>query len=898
MLEFVWNNGVHRFLSKSQRVILAVAMIGSLGALIILVDPAGVRQPHRILVDTDVDTDDVFALFYLLKQDTTRFDLQAITVNANGWSEAGHAINHIYDILFMMGRDDIPVGVGGEGGILPNGTILPNVGGYQPIIDQGMSTAGECRYRQAIPVAHRGRLDVNSNYGIRKAFLPQGGRRYTPLKQPTAQQVMIDTISSGPTTVFLMGAHTNFAIFLMTNPHLKKNVKHIYAMGGSVRSNCLKKDGSGNSIECADIGNLYPQDSNPYAEFNIFSDPFAAYKVLHSGIPFTLIPLDATNSIPVSKSFFMEFERRQDTYEAKYCFQALKIIRYTWLGGIFYEQYCMWDSFLVGVALSTMRNSHNHNGENKFAEMQYMNITVVTSNKPYGALDGSNPLITGYSIPKFNVHKNGVHSGHVQMGMQDPFCLQKGKGKCQDGYTKEDTGEDAVRVLVAVKAKASHDKGSSLGREFYRSFLNVINSPERSGRFDIRSQYPNHKEALYKPDFGKKMRGNPIVFDMDMSAGDFLALLYLLKLPVELINLKGILISSTGWATPATIDVVYDILHMMGRDDIPVGLGDAFAVGQANPSFTAIGDCKFSKAIPHGSGGYLDSDTLYGLARDLPRSPRRYTAANFVKYGAPRDIENPELRQPSAQDVWKSVVENLDPGSKITILTNGPLTNLAQILGSENASSVIQGVYIVGGHIGNVYDNSKGNLFTVPLNKYAELNMFLDPLAAKEVFTSSLGITLVPLQMQRRVSSFSTILSRMNATTQTPELVFARRLLSRLWQLQQQHYRYHHMDIFLGEILGAVTLTGNPHLNQTFTSKPLKVLADGDIAVIGEITIDEEQGKQVKVLENINSQAYYDHFTRVLGDHRQSAVLASFHEQERLWTSRPESINIGHNQKL
>lgn len=102
-------------------------------------------------------------------------------------------------------------------------------------------------------------------------------------------------------------------------------------------------------------------------------------------------------------------------------------------------------------------------------------------------------------------------------------------------------------------------------------------------------------------------------------------------------------------------------------------------------------------------------------------------------------------------------------------------------------------------------------------------------------------------------------------------------------------------DIFLGEILGAVTLAGNPHLNQTFTSKPLKVLADGDITVTGEITIAEEQGKQVKVLENINSQAYYDHFTRVLGDHRQSAVLASFHEQERLWTSRPESINIGHN---
>ncbi|KAF5198425.1 hypothetical protein FRX31_011988, partial [Thalictrum thalictroides] len=36
----------------------------------------------------------------------------------------------------MMGRDEIQVGVGGEGGILPNGNILPNVGGYLPIIDQ------------------------------------------------------------------------------------------------------------------------------------------------------------------------------------------------------------------------------------------------------------------------------------------------------------------------------------------------------------------------------------------------------------------------------------------------------------------------------------------------------------------------------------------------------------------------------------------------------------------------------------------------------------------------------------------------------------------------------------------------------------------------------------------
>ncbi|KAK4775665.1 hypothetical protein SAY87_023626 [Trapa incisa] len=31
-------------------------------------------------------------------------------------------------------------------------------------------------------------------------------------------------------------AHTNLAIFLMSHPHLKKNINHIYVMGGGVRS--------------------------------------------------------------------------------------------------------------------------------------------------------------------------------------------------------------------------------------------------------------------------------------------------------------------------------------------------------------------------------------------------------------------------------------------------------------------------------------------------------------------------------------------------------------------------------------------------------------------------------------------------------------------------------------
>ncbi|XP_059311939.1 nucleoside hydrolase 3-like isoform X1 [Lycium ferocissimum] len=564
--------------------------------------------PSRILLDTDMATDDIFALLYLLKLNRSQINLQAVTISTNAWSDAGHAINQAYDILYMMGRDDIAVGMGGEGGILPDSTILPNVGGYLPMIDQGNGTAGYCRYRQAIPVGRGGRLDIDSNYGFRKSFLPQGKRMYSPLRQPTAQQVMIETVSAGPTVVFLLGSHTNFASFLLSNPHLKKNVEHIYIMGGGIRSKNPKgccPDNVSSSCQpqqCGDRGNLFTAyTSNPYAEFNIFMDPFAAYQVIHSGIPITIVPLDATNTILVNKNFFETFEKNQHTYEAQYCFKSMKMIRDTWFDDQFYRTYFMWDPFMSGIAASIMRKLHNHQGENEFAEMEYINVTVVTSNKPYGISDGSNPFFDGSKTPRFNLERNGVHSGHVQTRLRDPFCIVKnGRGRCQDGYTKEVDKPRGVPVLVAVRAKPNRNASSllELDREFFVSFLDVLNQAEQSGRFNFTTQFPYYREVFYKPDLRGKHFGKNLVFDMDMSAGDFLALFYLLKLPVEDINLKAILVTPTGWANAATIDSVYDLLHMMGRDDIPVGLGDGFAMNQSDTAFSGVGDCSYSKVIP------------------------------------------------------------------------------------------------------------------------------------------------------------------------------------------------------------------------------------------------------------------------------------------------------------
>jgi inosine-uridine nucleoside N-ribohydrolase len=105
---------------------------------------------------------------------------------------------------------------------------------------------------------------------------------------------------------------------------------------------------------------------------------------------------------------------------------------------------------------------------------------------------------------------------------------------------------------------------------------------------------------------------------------------------------------------------------------------------------------------------------------------------------------------------------------------------------------MLQEVYVVGGYI-SLSAEDKGNVFSVPSNQYAEFNMFLDPLAAKTVFESEVNIILIPLSTQHRVSSFATVIGRLNGTRKTPEVVFSKRLLSSLHRLKQIHNRYHHM---------------------------------------------------------------------------------------------------------
>lgn len=93
-------------------------------------------------------------------------------------------------------------------------------------------------------------------------------------------------------TLVAVGPLTNVAIALREYPELKDLLKEIIFMGGSL---------------CG--GNV-----TPHAEFNIFVDPEAANIVLGSGLPVTMIGLDATLKAKFSREELDELRSNESLY--------------------------------------------------------------------------------------------------------------------------------------------------------------------------------------------------------------------------------------------------------------------------------------------------------------------------------------------------------------------------------------------------------------------------------------------------------------------------------------------------------------------------------------------------------------------------------------------------------
>jgi inosine-uridine nucleoside N-ribohydrolase len=116
--------------------------------------------------------------------------------------------------------------------------------------------------------------------------LPAPGR--TAPAPDTASALIAEAAASadGRLTVVALGPWTNLADAIRADPSAAGRIREIHAMLGAI-------DAPGN----VDLGDTRPEDR---VEWNAGADPDAVAAVLASDVPVTLVPLDATDAVPLT----------------------------------------------------------------------------------------------------------------------------------------------------------------------------------------------------------------------------------------------------------------------------------------------------------------------------------------------------------------------------------------------------------------------------------------------------------------------------------------------------------------------------------------------------------------------------------------------------------------------
>jgi purine nucleosidase len=158
--------------------------------------------------------------------------------------------------------------------------FIDRLGGKNITIAQGHSEGTN-------PFPAKWRQDAAHVPGIKAlaGLQPTGAN---PLVTEDAPHHLVRLLSgAGSYTLLETGPLTNVADALKINPSIGKHIQRIFVMGGAVRV----------------PGNVEQKGHDNSAEWNIFNQPQAAAEVFRSGIPITLIPLDATNKVPMTRRF-------------------------------------------------------------------------------------------------------------------------------------------------------------------------------------------------------------------------------------------------------------------------------------------------------------------------------------------------------------------------------------------------------------------------------------------------------------------------------------------------------------------------------------------------------------------------------------------------------------------
>ena len=209
--------------------------------------PAGAPLP--IIIDTDLAPDDVLAIMALLREPAV--DIRAITIEGNGETHCGPGMRNLTWLLGQFGADDIPIGCGREE-----------------------------------PGAHGRLFPAEWRAGVDDFFGVEGPGDVGEVPESDAVAVLAETLAgSEPITLVPLGPWTNLADLVETHPDVLEHVAGIHAMAGAIDA----------------PGNIAVDDVTPDhgVEWNVGVDPDAVAAILETDLPVTLVPLDATNAVPV-----------------------------------------------------------------------------------------------------------------------------------------------------------------------------------------------------------------------------------------------------------------------------------------------------------------------------------------------------------------------------------------------------------------------------------------------------------------------------------------------------------------------------------------------------------------------------------------------------------------------
>jgi inosine-uridine nucleoside N-ribohydrolase len=206
----------------------------------------------RVIVDTDAGTDDLMALAFLLSR--AEIELEAVTIGP-GLAHAHAGAANVRRLLKLAGREDVPVYVG---------HATPYEGGHDFPMEWRKAS-------DELPGVHLPSVEPEQPGETAMEFLT---KRFADANRPVV--------------LLALGGLTNLASVL-DNDSPTSGIGRLVIMGGAVNV----------------PGNVqYGGDStNTTAEWNFYVDSYAAQRVFRSGIPITLIPLDATNQVPLDRKY-------------------------------------------------------------------------------------------------------------------------------------------------------------------------------------------------------------------------------------------------------------------------------------------------------------------------------------------------------------------------------------------------------------------------------------------------------------------------------------------------------------------------------------------------------------------------------------------------------------------